>query len=56
MGNNVVAVFGMLVTIAVIAVIVSQRANTSSIIQAIGSSTGNVITAAVSPLNSQSGH
>lgn len=50
MGNNVVAVFGSLMFVAVVAVIVSNRANTAHIIQALGSSTGSVIGAAVAPL------
>ena len=50
-GNNVVAVFGSLMFVAVVAVVVSNRANTSKIVQAIGTSTAGVIGAAVAPLS-----
>lgn len=49
-GDSAVAIFGTLMTVAVVAVIVSQRAQTSNIIQAIGSATGGSINAAISPL------
>ena len=52
-GSNVVAVFGSLMFVAVVAVVVSQRANTSKIIQSLGSATGGVIGAATAPLSAQ---
>jgi hypothetical protein len=42
--------FAMLFTLATVAVIVSQRANTSAVLQALGSATGTAISAAVSPV------
>lgn len=51
-GGNVVAIFGSLMFVAVVAVVVSNRANTSKIVQALGSATGGVIGAAVAPLGS----
>jgi hypothetical protein len=53
MGRDVVSIFGFFATIAVIAVIVSNRANTQQIISSIGTATGGVITSAVSPLNAK---
>jgi hypothetical protein len=55
MGNNVVQVFGLLFFVAIVAVLVSQRATTARVIQAIGSATGGVIGAAVSPLGQGGG-
>jgi hypothetical protein len=42
--------FGGIVTLAMVAVLVSQKAQTSNIIQALGSAVGTSIGAAVSPL------
>lgn len=53
-GNSAVAIFGSLMFVAVVAVVVSNRANTSKIVQALGSATGGVIGAAVSPLSAGS--
>jgi hypothetical protein len=53
-GSNVVSVFGSLMFVAVVAVIVSNRANTSKIVQSIGTATGGVIGAAVAPLSAGS--
>ena len=53
-GSNVVTVFGSLMFVAVVAVIVSNRANTSKIVQSIGTATGGVIGAAVAPLSAGS--
>jgi hypothetical protein len=52
-GGKVVTAFGLLMTVAVVSVIVSQRANTAKIIQALGSATGGVIGAATAPLNAK---
>jgi hypothetical protein len=45
-----VAAFGAIVGLAMVAVLVSQRAQTSSIIQALASGTGSVIGAATAPV------
>lgn len=45
-----IAVFGGLVSVAVIAVLVSQKANTAAVIQALGSGTSSVIGAATKPV------
>lgn len=51
-GKNVVAIFASLMTVAVIAVVVSQRAQTSTVIKALGTATTSAIGAAVSPVGS----
>lgn len=48
--GSVVAMFTALFTVAIVAVIVSQRANTAAILKAIGGSGAEVINAAVSPV------
>lgn len=53
-GSGAVAVFGLFAVIAVVAVIVSQRAQTTAIIQALGAATGGVINASTAPLNAKS--
>jgi hypothetical protein len=50
----IVAIFGSLIGLAVIAVIVSQRAQTSSILQALGSAAGTAIGAATAPVTGSS--
>jgi len=49
-GSSGVAMFGALMTVATIAVIVSNRANTSQVLGALGKGVGGVIGAAVSPV------
>ena len=49
-GGVTVAIFTALFGVAIVAVLVSQNANTSQIIAAIGGSTGNVIGAATAPV------
>ena len=49
-GASGVAMFGSLMFVAVVAVILSQRANTAAVLQALGQSTGGIIGAAVSPV------
>ena len=49
-GNVALAGFTALITLAVVAVIVSQRAQTQAIITAIGGATAQSIGAAVSPV------
>ena len=50
MGAYALAGFTTLIMLAMVAVIVSQKAQTASIIQAIGTATGGAIGAAVSPV------
>ena len=45
-----VAMFGMLMTVATIAIVLSQRANTTAVLKALGTSTGGVIGAAIAPV------
>ena len=55
--GSVVAIFTALFAVAIVAVLVSQNAQTSKILQAIGTSTSSTIGAAVSPVTqSGSGH
>jgi hypothetical protein len=51
-GSTVVAIFGSLTFLSVIAVTVSQKAETAKVIKALGGAVGMSIGAAVSPLNS----
>lgn len=46
----IAAIIASIIGLAIIAVIVSKNANTSSVINAGGSALGNVISAAVSPV------
>lgn len=48
--GTMVTIFGAIVGLATIAVIVSQRAQTSKVIEALSKGVGNVIGAAVSPV------
>ena len=50
----IVAIFGSLIGLAVIAVIVSQRAQTASILGALGSAAGTAIGAATAPVTGAS--
>jgi hypothetical protein len=59
MGNvpgAVLAGLGALIGLAIVAVIVSQKAQTSSVIQSAGSALASVIGAAVSPVSGASGN
>ena len=49
-GSGLLAAFTALLTVAVVAVIVSQHAQTSAVIQALGSATSSAIGAAVAPV------
>ena len=48
--TTLLAMFLALITLATIAVMLSQHAQTASVIQAIGSATGSAIGAAVAPV------
>lgn len=50
MARDFLGFFAMLFTLATVAVIVSQKAQTSAIMSAFGSATGTVIGAAVAPV------
>jgi hypothetical protein len=54
-GANVVAIFGGFMFLAVIAVVVSNRANTANIIGSLGKATGGVIGTAISPVTGAGG-
>jgi len=57
MGNGigaVVAVLGLIVGLAMVAVLVSQNAQTASILQALGSSGSSLIGAATAPVTQTS--
>lgn len=54
-GGTILAGFGLLITLAVVAVIVSQKAQTSSIIAAVGSATSTSIAAATAPVTGSTG-
>jgi hypothetical protein len=49
-----IAFFTMLFGVAVVAVLVSQKAQTSAVLQALGSGVGNVIGAATAPVTGAS--
>jgi len=51
--GGAVAIFGSLMFVAVVAVLVSQRAATSSILQALGTGVAQDIGAATAPLNAR---
>ena len=53
-GGGMVAIFGSIVGLAVIAVIVSSRAQTASILQALGGAAGTAIGAATAPVTGAS--
>jgi hypothetical protein len=52
--SAIVGIFGTLISLAVVAVIVSQRAQTSSILTALGGAAGAAIGAAVAPVTGAS--
>lgn len=52
---QVVAVFSMIVGVAIIAVLVSKNANTSQVIQTTFSGFGSALATAVSPVTGSSG-
>lgn len=56
-GGTILAAFTALLTVAVVAVIVSQNAQTASILSALGGATSQAIGAAVAPVtqSNQSG-
>ena len=49
-GGDIVAIFTALFAVAIIAIIVSTKANTASILNALGTATASSIGAAVSPV------
>jgi len=53
--DKVILVFTGLFALAVVAVIVSQKAQTAKVIQALGTGVGGVINSAVSPVTGQAG-
>ena len=50
----IIAIFGLIVGLAMVAVLVSQNAQTSAIIQALSSGGGSLIGAAVAPVTQSS--
>jgi hypothetical protein len=52
--GTLLAVFTLIIGVAVVAVLVSQQAQTAAVIQAIGSAAGNAIGTAVSPVTGNS--
>lgn len=46
-----IAAFGLIVGLAMVAVLVSQKAQTSSVLQALGTAGGSLIGAAVAPVS-----
>lgn len=54
MGEQVTVVLLAIVGVAVLAVLVSKNANTSGVIAAVGSGFGNALSAAISPVASNS--
>jgi hypothetical protein len=50
-----VAIMTAIFTLAVVAVILSQKAQTSKVLQALGDATGGVITAATAPVTGAGG-
>lgn len=57
-GNVIMGIFGGVLTLAIIAVIISKKSQTPEVIQASASALANVIGAAVNPIvqNNGSGH
>ncbi len=53
--GSLMAVFTAIIGLAMVAVIVSQKANTAKVLQALTSGVGNVIGAAVSPVTGGGG-
>jgi len=53
MEKGTVAIFGSLMFVAVVAVVLSQRAATSSVLQALGTGVAQDIGAATAPLNAK---
>ena len=49
-GGEVVAIFTALFSVAIVAIILSNKANTASVLQALGGATAKSIGAAVSPI------
>ena len=54
-GPYTIAVIGSIIGLAVLAVIVSQKANTSAVISSAGSALSGIIGAAVAPVSGGSG-
>lgn len=54
-GGQIVGFFTALFTVAIVAVIVSQKAQTAAILQALGTATASSIGAAVSPVTGSKG-
>ena len=52
--GGVIAVFASLIGLAMVAILISQKAQTSNVIQALASGTSTVIGAAVAPVTGQS--
>lgn len=49
-GGEIVAIFTALFSVAIVAVIVSNKANTAAVLSALGGATASSIGAAVSPI------
>jgi hypothetical protein len=54
-GQVIMAIFGGIITLAVLAVIVSRKSQTPEVLQAASSALANVVGAAVAPINTNSG-
>lgn len=55
-GEMIVGVLGMVVTVAILAVIFSKQANTANVITAFGQAFGGILGAAVAPITSGGGN
>jgi hypothetical protein len=51
-GGTLVAIFTLILGVAMVAVIVSQKANTAAILTALGTGTASAINAATAPVTS----
>lgn len=54
-GQLIMAVFGGIITLAIVAVVVSRKAQTPAVIQAASSALANVVGAAVNPIVQRNG-
>ena len=54
-GSQIVGAFGVLIGLAMVAVLVSQNAQTANVIQAIGGAVGQSIGAATAPVTNAGG-
>lgn len=55
-GPTLIAVISGIIGLAIIAVLVSQKAQTSTVLQGAGTALSSIINAAVSPVSSNSGN